>query len=166
MTLAGRASPQERRTECFFDSWGRETSWMTPEQMGAYAAICAWVVRTGNPVSEVSVPYIIHASARKWRSLKGPLVQYEAITIEDGEVMIPALTGRLYRTGYLYSKTPISSKLRWRVFERDGYQCRECGSREDLTADHIEPEINGGATVFENLQTLCRPCNSRKGTGA
>jgi hypothetical protein len=62
-----------------------------------------------------------------------------------------------------YVKKPISSRLRWRVFRRDGYRCLFCGSLEDLTADHIIAEVNGGPTEFENLQTLCRPCNSKKG---
>ena len=34
---------------------------------------------------------------------------------------------------------------------------------EDLTLDHIIPESHGGHTTAENLQTLCRSCNSHKG---
>jgi hypothetical protein len=49
------------------------------------------------------------------------------------------------------------------VFERDNYLCIACGSHEDLTVDHIKPLIRGGDNSLENLQTLCRPCNSRKG---
>ena len=61
-------------------------------------------------------------------------------------------------------KTPIPTKLRCDVFKRDGYKCVDCGSEHDLAADHIHPECRGGEATFENLQTLCRPCNSRKGT--
>jgi hypothetical protein len=60
-------------------------------------------------------------------------------------------------------KEPIPSKLRWEVFKRDGYRCLECDSKHDLTADHILAESRGGPATLENLQTLCRPCNSRKG---
>ena len=61
------------------------------------------------------------------------------------------------------SKKVIGQKLRTQVFERDQYRCLHCGTHKDLRADHIHPESKGGATTLENLQTLCAPCNSRKG---
>lgn len=57
----------------------------------------------------------------------------------------------------------ISQRLRRQVFERDGWKCRECPSVDNLTVDHIRPHIRGGASTLDNLQTLCRSCNSRKG---
>lgn len=60
-------------------------------------------------------------------------------------------------------KAKIPRVLAKRVFERDAYRCVECGGHHDLTCDHIVAEANGGETTFENLQTMCRPCNSRKG---
>lgn len=60
-------------------------------------------------------------------------------------------------------RPPIPSLLRQAVYERDGHQCLRCGATEELTLDHIYPYSMGGADTFENFQTLCRPCNSRKG---
>ena len=60
-------------------------------------------------------------------------------------------------------KHKITATLRREVFERDAYRCRKCNSYISLTVDHIVAESNGGATEKSNLQTLCRPCNSRKG---
>lgn len=34
----------------------------------------------------------------------------------------------------------------------------------DLTLDHIQPIHYGGENKIGNLQTLCRSCNSKKGT--
>ena len=63
-----------------------------------------------------------------------------------------------------YVKDQIPVALRWEVWERDDFRCQECGCRRDLTIDHIKPERRGGKTVAKNLQTLCRSCNSKKGT--
>lgn len=60
-------------------------------------------------------------------------------------------------------KQKISGTLRTAVFERDLYRCKRCGDHRDLCADHIYPESLGGKATMENLQTLCRPCNTKKG---
>lgn len=63
-------------------------------------------------------------------------------------------------------KTVIRQSLRTAVFERDGFACKSCGAQHDLSVDHIIPESKNGPTTKENLQTLCQPCNSRKGNRA
>ncbi len=63
-----------------------------------------------------------------------------------------------------YQKARISMSIRKQVFERDAYRCKHCGTWKDLTVDHIIPESKGGALDLDNLQTLCRSCNSKKGT--
>lgn len=61
------------------------------------------------------------------------------------------------------ARQPIPLALRIAVYARDGYRCLHCGSTRDLSLDHIWPWSLLGADTYENLQTLCRPCNSRKG---
>ena len=56
----------------------------------------------------------------------------------------------------------VSHELRQAVFKRDRI-CRHCGTDKDLTADHIIPACRGGKATMENLQALCRFCNSSKG---
>ena len=60
-------------------------------------------------------------------------------------------------------KEPIPPDIRWAVWERDNFTCKHCGSRKNLTIDHIVPESKGGKMTMENAQTLCKSCNSRKG---
>ena len=60
-------------------------------------------------------------------------------------------------------KAVIAQRLRVQVFERDAYRCVHCGTHKDLSVDHIKPESKGGTLDFDNLQTLCRSCNSKKG---
>jgi 5-methylcytosine-specific restriction endonuclease McrA len=62
-----------------------------------------------------------------------------------------------------YKKKPIPKKLRLKVLERDSHSCQSCGAVNDLTIDHIVPEKVGGKATLNNLQVLCRVCNSRKG---
>ena len=56
----------------------------------------------------------------------------------------------------------VSKKLSPVVFARDGW-CVRCMSMKRLTVDHIVPIARGGTNDLSNLQTLCQPCNSRKG---
>lgn len=60
-------------------------------------------------------------------------------------------------------KLNVPEALKWQVFERDNFTCQECGTRLRLTVDHIHPELLGGEATLDNLQTLCKSCNSRKG---
>ena len=53
--------------------------------------------------------------------------------------------------------------VRRQIFDRDGAKCAECGTTKNLTIDHIVPVKAGGGDEPENLQVLCRSCNSAKG---
>jgi len=50
------------------------------------------------------------------------------------------------------------------VFIRDKYTCQYCGSKENLTIDHVIPISKGGTTCFENCVTCCKSCNILKGS--
>jgi 5-methylcytosine-specific restriction endonuclease McrA len=52
---------------------------------------------------------------------------------------------------------------RFNVFLRDRFTCQYCGSRDDLTFDHLIPRSRGGHTTWDNVVTACAPCNLRKG---
>ena len=52
---------------------------------------------------------------------------------------------------------------RFNVFLRDRFSCQYCGTREDLTFDHLIPRSRGGQTRWDNVTTACAPCNLRKG---
>jgi hypothetical protein len=65
----------------------------------------------------------------------------------------------------LYStKELIPNNLRKLVFERDLYRCVYCNTSNNLSVDHIIPEVLDGKTVIDNLQTLCLTCNLQKGS--
>lgn len=62
------------------------------------------------------------------------------------------------------NKLPVSKKTKKSILLRDGYKCLCCGSKKDLTVDHIIPRSKGGLNNKNNLQTLCFNCNQSKGT--
>jgi 5-methylcytosine-specific restriction endonuclease McrA len=49
------------------------------------------------------------------------------------------------------------------VFARDGWTCQYCGSRQNLTVDHVIPRSKGGSSDWTNIVASCAPCNRRKG---
>lgn len=61
------------------------------------------------------------------------------------------------------NRPKVGPTVRQLVFERDNYTCRSCGTRENLTIDHVIPLARGGANRPWNMQTLCAPCNVKKG---
>ena len=48
------------------------------------------------------------------------------------------------------------------MLDECGGACLHCGSTQDITQDHIIPLSKGGQNVIENIQPLCRSCNSKK----
>lgn len=51
------------------------------------------------------------------------------------------------------------------VYEKQNGICKICGKHfeiEQMEADHITPWSQGGRTIAENCQMLCRECNRRK----
>jgi 5-methylcytosine-specific restriction endonuclease McrA len=49
------------------------------------------------------------------------------------------------------------------VFARDEWTCQYCGSRSNLTVDHVIPKSRGGGSSWDNIVASCAPCNRRKG---
>ena len=52
---------------------------------------------------------------------------------------------------------------RFNVFLRDNFMCQYCGSKKDLTFDHLLPRSKGGTTNWDNVVTACSGCNVEKG---
>src|SRR4051794_730131 len=59
--------------------------------------------------------------------------------------------------------TPGRKTPRRAVFARDSWTCQYCGSRSNLTVDHVIPRSKGGGADWDNIVACCAPCNRRKG---
>ena len=73
-----------------------------------------------------------------------------------------------YRKSYQYKREQAclytsDPTIRKKVFKRDGRKCVNCGTSKKLTLDHIIPVSKNGKNKLENMQVLCRSCNSSKG---
>jgi 5-methylcytosine-specific restriction endonuclease McrA len=64
-----------------------------------------------------------------------------------------------------YKNIPYKGVLlnRANLFRRDSNECQYCGSKKQLTIDHIVPRSKGGKTNWTNLITACHRCNVVKG---
>ena len=70
--------------------------------------------------------------------------------------------GPVARPGVAPSFAEPDETIKEQVKRRDGNQCLACGATRGLQADHIIPAYEGGSNGIDNLQTLCRVCNSHK----
>lgn len=61
------------------------------------------------------------------------------------------------------SRHTAKREVRKRIFEKHGDVCAICGSKINITIDHIIPVIKGGNNGDDNLRPLCKKCNSSKG---
>ncbi|WP_166415565.1 HNH endonuclease [Cochlodiniinecator piscidefendens] len=76
------------------------------------------------------------------------------------EIRVPSV---VVLKDYIKPKRRIAF-TRFNLFLRDEFQCQYCGSKGDLTFDHVVPRAAGGRTSWENVVAACSPCNLRKGS--
>lgn len=75
------------------------------------------------------------------------------------------LNGRVGTSSRVERRAPISKRLRFEIFKRDGFRCVYCGATpvsSPLHVDHVEPVAAGGESGPENLVTACASCNLGK----
>ena len=111
------------------------------------------------------------------RPSKEDIVRWRDDLVEWGDIAIKPLARDCFG-GSVIDVTEILHKKRfhrWRgrssiprrtreaVYMRDSFRCVSCGSTEELSLDHIIPFSMGGPDTEDNLQTMCRSCNSSKG---
>jgi 5-methylcytosine-specific restriction endonuclease McrA len=67
------------------------------------------------------------------------------------------------------TRIPKAERIKRRTFSAavrqmySGVPCAVCGSDYQLCIDHRIPLAAGGTNELGNLQSLCGPCNARKG---
>ena len=92
---------------------------------------------------------VLKFSSRAIRNSEGKIVTYVPLVMR-----LIKIIRMIYK-----NKVPFTKK---NVFVRDKYKCGYCGSKNDLTIDHVIPASRGGKTNFDNCVAACRPCNNKK----
>lgn len=99
------------------------------------------------------------------------LLKEKAEVIEQTERELHSATTTLTRPAVIrlvsYVRVPRDTHrrkiTRRAVFARDDWTCQYCGSRTQLTVDHVIPRSKGGGSTWDNIVAACAPCNRRKG---
>jgi 5-methylcytosine-specific restriction endonuclease McrA len=71
----------------------------------------------------------------------------------------PTIIRLLYYITIPFRKVTLN---RENIFKRDDNECLYCGSKKNLTIDHVTPKSKGGKNTWQNLVTCCKRCNISK----
>jgi 5-methylcytosine-specific restriction endonuclease McrA len=99
------------------------------------------------------------------------LLKEKAEVIEQSERQLHSANSSITRPAVIrlvsYVRVPRDTHrrkiTRRAVFARDDWTCQYCGSRNQLTVDHVIPRSKGGGSTWDNIVAACAPCNRRKG---
>jgi len=104
------------------------------------------------------------------RGLKLVMMERAELLKLDQNIFIRTVTKKFNIPGIIRLKRYIpfhfkTTKLsRKNIFRRDGFKCAYCGSKKQLSLDHIKPKAKGGQDTWTNLVTCCFVCNNKKGS--
>lgn len=81
------------------------------------------------------------------------------IITENTNYKRPSVIRLINYTPFKYRKSYFNRK---NVFIRDNHECVYCGSKTNLTIDHVLPSSRGGKNTWQNMVTCCKKCNAKK----
>lgn len=89
------------------------------------------------------------------------LAEYDQVVHSPSmEIRVPSV---IVLRDYIQT-SKMAGFTRFNLFLRDEFTCQYCGSKGDMTFDHVIPRTRGGRTTWENVVAACGPCNLRKGS--
>ncbi|MGR3661546.1 MAG: HNH endonuclease [Paracoccaceae bacterium] len=94
------------------------------------------------------------------------LERVDIVAEYEDEVHSPSTTLRIPSVVVLKDYVKPQRRVaftRFNLFLRDEFRCQYCGTKGELTFDHVIPRARGGITTWKNVVAACSPCNLRKG---
>jgi hypothetical protein len=163
--MSNRRGIDKAASEAVFRLWS-DTRLLNHEEKGFLLKILLREAMGGKELhgDENFLARVLYTQVRKFRRLRDALVARGLIEARC-DVIKSLVRSPFENMKYvkLYGREAIPFDLRTAVYERDGYACVWCGCETNLSVDHIIAVTSGGETIFENLRTLCLPCNIKKG---
>ena len=86
-----------------------------------------------------------------------PYVETVSGRVRAPEIIITSEFDRIPKRTVVFSRRNL-----WR---RDNYRCQYCGEKpspDEVTIDHIVPQVRKGPSTFENCALACLSCNQKK----
>ena len=124
------------------------------------------------PHTEFSISVTLYCSTRNGRIYAQKYELYNASCVLHLIKQVKDRRGKFFNVREIWDaicrveRGKVSNKMRFSIYERDGYRCCKCGASDafvKLEIDHIVPISKGGQSTYDNLQTLCHKCNVEKG---
>lgn len=151
-----------------------DTGHLSTVEHGAYLLLIMHYWQNGGlPADDLKLSRITRLPLKEWLSIRDTIADLFGDDWHHKRIDKELANARRnYERRLLYLKSvdarrlpPLEwSKTRARIFERDDFTCRYCGTRGgDLECDHIIPIARGGSNDDDNLCTACFPCNRDKG---
>jgi len=111
------------------------------------------------PAEHIKNKYVTKLKINKNRRFIFP--EHLLELVQDDYFLVPSCIRLLHPVDkkFLKSRTAPS---RNGIFKRDRFSCQYCGSKSQLTLDHVMPKSRGGEDSWNNLVTCCHPCNNKK----
>lgn len=100
-------------------------------------------------------------STRDVRAGMATMCTLGMVTEVEGVWQVPSWDERQFEGDF--ARNAIPGDVKAQVLARDNGQCQGCGTDQEITIDHIVPVTRSGTNELDNLQLLCKSCNSRKG---
>jgi hypothetical protein len=117
------------------------------------------VLYLDSPPVSVEAYRVLEPSHEEWL---GILRQSD---LTETEVIAQARDGSLLKAVLRKTARQIDAKVAWRVYRRDNFRCRYCGTEDaPLTVDHAITWESGGPSIEDNLVSACKKCNNTRGT--
>lgn len=86
------------------------------------------------------------------------------LDLQETEVLTQAKDGKIVKSILRKSARQVDTRIAWKVYRRDGFKCRYCGTKDmPLSVDHLVTWEEGGPTIEANLVAACRKCNRVRG---
>ncbi len=86
---------------------------------------------------------------------KAEIVKNEEVEVVRSEKLAYPKPLIIRLLNYIKSKIKTFKVNRNRIYKRDNHECAYCGSKKQLTIDHIIPKSRGGKNTWNNLISSC-----------